>query len=259
MFKRLPEAGTTPVRASKHHLHQWFIDASTTTVLAARRTWLPALGLTLIVSTTLLACGSDETQQQPGSDRPTSAQEATEPASATTPTASSGTQPTQDDNDGRSTLAVRETRETVSPTEAPTPTPEPTNTPEPTLTPTPVPLLHHEFAQFMAPLNNRGEPVHRMPQDGTDNPIYPFNGVGGLIDNFLSNYPEYDRHVLFSTEGGELRYPQLTQHIRMRALNEISNNAADEIRRQITDEEKAAGVPTDYQVFPFHLVLQSRL
>ena len=250
MFKRLPEAATTPVRTSKHHLHQWFVDASTTTVRAARRTWLPALGLALIVSTTLLGCGSDETQQQPGSDGPASAQEATEPASASTPTVSSGTQPTPDGNDGRSTLAARETRETVSPTDEPTPTPVPTNTPEPTPTPTPVPTLHHEFAPFMAPINEDDELVHRMPEDGTDNPIYPFNGIR-TIEGFLVDYPQYDRQSLHL--GGELEHPELTQVILTKAMNPIIDATSDEIRKQITPEEQAAGVPTDNNVFMHHL------
>ena len=110
MFKRLPEAGTTPDDTSKHHLHQWLNDVSPTAVpinvRAARRTWLPALGLALIVSTALLACGSDETQQQPDSDQSAAAQEATKPATASTPTASSGNQSARDDNDSRSAPAA---------------------------------------------------------------------------------------------------------------------------------------------------------
>lgn len=259
MFKRLPAAGTTPNRASKDHLHQWLVDVSPaavpTTVRAARRTWLPAFGLALIVSTTMLACGSDETQEQPSADQSATTQEATKPASTSTPTKSSGTQPAQDDNDGRSTPAARETRERESATDMPEPTAAPTDTSEPTLTPTPTPVPHHEFPKFMAPFNEQGKLVHRMPDDGSENPIYPINRIwlGGDGDE---NYPQY-RHLRHHAEG-VLQYPGFTKDLFSSAITAIKRASSEEIRRQMTPEDEAAGVPTLPNYLEFFIGDQAR-
>ena len=92
----------------------------------------------------------------------------------------------------------------------------------------------------MAPFNENGDLVYRMPEDGSDNPIYPFNRIrlGGDGDE---NYPEY-RHLRHHTEG-TLKYPELAGHILAKAMWEIKSLSAEQIRQQLTDEEKAAGAP----------------
>ena len=152
MLKRLPRTSPAPDRASLRKLHNSGRNALSATFPLSRRSLLPcALGL--IMSATMLACGSDDTQQQTDSDRPATAV-AQENTNATASTSGSN-QPEQSSNDGRNAPAERTTRErendgasgettaTTPPTAttAPTPTPEPTATPAPAPTPTPDPRV----------------------------------------------------------------------------------------------------------------------
>ena len=151
MFKRLPSTSPAPDRASLRKLHNSGRNALSATFPLSRRSLLLPCALGLLMSAAMLACGSDDTQQQPGSDQPAAAV-AQENTNATASTSGSN-QPEQSSNDGRNTPAERTAPErerendgasgdptaTTPPTAttAPTPTPEPTATPAPTPTPDP--------------------------------------------------------------------------------------------------------------------------
>ena len=93
----------------------------------------------------------------------------------------------------------------------------------------------------MAPFNENGDLVYRIADDGSDEPIYPFNRIRLGGDGDL-NYPQY-RHLRHHTEG-LLKYPEIAAEILKRAMWEIRGPSTEQIRQRVTDEEKAAGVPT---------------
>ena len=79
MLKRLPGSGPAP-----------------TTAPTFRRTWLPALGLALIVSATMLACGTASPAEQPTSESAAATKRAEEPTSGSAAANPSGTTRGQD-------------------------------------------------------------------------------------------------------------------------------------------------------------------
>ena len=65
-----------------------------------------------------------------------------------------------------------------------------------------------------------------MPEDGSDNPIYPFNDIRASGDGD-PYYPEYlPPSFLFA---GHLKHPELTSMIRDRPLRKFREATAEEI------------------------------
>ena len=123
-------------------LHNSGRNAFSAKLTFSRRALRLPCALGLLMSAAMLACGSDDTQQQPGSDQPAAAT-AQENTNATAST-SGGNQPEQSSNDGRNapaerTAPERERENDATVTTPPTATPAPTPTPEPTATPAPTP------------------------------------------------------------------------------------------------------------------------
>ena len=176
MFKRLPSTCPAPDRASLRKLHNSGRNALSATFPLSRRSLLLPCALGLLMSAAMLACGSDDTQQQPGSDQPAAAV-AQENTNATASTSGSN-QPEQSSNDGRNTPAERNAPNANAKTTAHQATPPattpatattaPTPTPEPTATPAPRPLQTHGSRRWNCSQETwrRGSPagVHRNPQ-----------------------------------------------------------------------------------------------
>lgn len=237
MFTRLQEAGTpsntetaptASTHASKRHLHQWLEDIGPPAhppVTRNRRTWLPAIGLAIIISTTLLACGTSNTSERTVSEQtaPASTQMATQSMPPTAEKTSDT--PSNGRSSSEATTQPEATPTKAAETQAPTPTPEPTTPPTDTPVPTPTPQPHHDFAQFLAPYSGEtGDLVTRPTDDPSDKPVYPFNEIrlGGGQDLY---YPAYTQ---FSVRGGTpLKYPGLTNDIQADIAVAISAAAAE--------------------------------
>ena len=142
MFKRLPSTSPAPDRAFLRKLHNSGRNAFSAKLSLSRRALLlPCVGL--LVSASLLACGSDEPQPQTVSDQPLATQMVTEAtkSNGNTPSTDTGGQ----NNGDNPNPAVTTESDGQNPPEMPTATTPPpemptaTTPPPATATPTPVP------------------------------------------------------------------------------------------------------------------------
>ena len=239
MFTRLQEAGTpsntetaptASAHASKHHLHQWLEDIglpAAPPVTRNRHTWLPAIGLAIIISTTLMACGTSDTSDTTASEQtaPASTQEATQSMPPTAEKTSDT--PSNGRNNSEPAAQTAPTPTKAVEVRAATPTPEPATPPTDTPVPTPTPQPHHDFAPFLAPYSGEtGDLVTRPTDDPSDKPIYPFNEIRNTGDGD----PYYPAYTQFSVRGGTpLKYPDLTNDILGDITVAISTAAAEAI------------------------------
>ena len=230
-------------------------STSASIMRAAKRTSIRksalAIAAAAIIPAAIIACGAEAPASQPPADATASNTAVpTRPietdanqADAAAPTTHARSQPTTGNN---------------QPSTRPTPTEAPTATPEPTLPPTPTPSQHHEFTKFMAPLrdNRDDSPLYRMPDDGTENPLYPFNEIRGRDDKKDYYYPQYTDHP--DRGRSKLKYPYITNSLRPKTIDAIIDTSLGQVIRQITPEEEAAGAKI-YHIDRMRLYLDGQL